>query len=137
MIKKRQEDYLRVMYEVYEQQVDKKIGIKKTEVANILKISKSGVTQMMDKLLKSGMIKINLYSRIFFTKKGFVLAEKITNKHRIIEVFLRDVLGYKSLDKICEEAHNLEHSFSDNSIKRLDDYLGNPKECPHGEVIYD
>ena len=135
MIKKSQEDYLRAMYELRERQSDKDIGIKKAEVADMLKISKSSVTQMMKKLLKDGMIKMDLYSRIFFTKKGLVFAEQITCKHRIIEVFLRDILGYKSLEEINEEAHKLEHGFSDNAIKRLDNFLGNPKECPHGEVI--
>jgi DtxR family Mn-dependent transcriptional regulator len=137
MIKKSQEDYLRAMYELRERQLDKIIGIKKTEIATVLNISKSGVTQMMNKLLDSGMINMDLYSRIFFTKKGLVSAEKITRKHRIVEVFLRNVLHYKSLKKICEEAHKLEHSFSDDSIKRLDDFLGNPKKCPHGEIISD
>jgi len=126
---------LRAMYEIYEQQPDKKEGIKKTDVANMLKISKSGVTQMMNKLLKNGLIEMDLYSRIFFTKKGIVLAKKITRKHRIIEVFLRDCLGLKSLEKINLEAHKLEHSFSGDIINRLDKFLGKPKKCPHGQEI--
>ena len=137
MVKKSQEDYLRIMYELREEQGNRRLGIKKSQVARVLDISRSGVTQMMDKIMLEGLIEMDLYSRIFFTKKGLALAEKITRKHRIIEVFLRDILGYKSLLKISEEAHKLEHCFSDQAIKRLDDYLGHPKECPHGDLIYD
>ena len=135
MIKKGQEDYLRAMYELEEAGADQKEGIKKSEVACILDVSKSSVTQMMSKLYNDKMIKMDLYSRIFFTSKGRRLAEQITRKHRIIEVFLRDVLGYQSLKKINDEAHLLEHCFSDESIKRLNNYLGKPEKCPHGDVI--
>jgi DtxR family Mn-dependent transcriptional regulator len=135
MTNKSQEDYLRTMYELYEQQQDKKIGIKKSEIANELKVSKSSVTQMMNNFLSRKMIKMDLYSRLFFTSKGLKFAQKITRKHRIIEVFLREALGYKCLKTITCEAHNLEHSFSDDAINRLDKFLGNPKKCPHGDVI--
>lgn len=137
MIKKSQENYLRAMYELSERQADKKAGIKKAQVAEMLQISKSSVTQMMKKLLERGLIKMDFYSRIFFTKKGLALAERVTRKHRIIEVFLRDVLGFESLEEINEEAKRLEYGFSDNVIMRLNNFLGNPKECPHGEVISD
>lgn len=135
MTKKSYEDYLRAMYEIYEQLQNKQTGIKKSDIAEVLNISKSSVTQMMNKLLMDGMIKMDLYSKIFFTKKGLDLAKKTARKHRIIEVFLRDCLKIKSLEKINLEAHKLEHSFSDDVIDRLDKFLGKPKKCPHGDEI--
>lgn len=133
-MRKSEEDYLRIMYSIYEKQQDKKLGIKAVDIANILKISKAGVCQMMKKLSKKKFVKIKPYSKIYFTKKGLEEARKITHTHMIIEVFLKDILDY-DLKKVHKEAHKLEHAFSSESIKRLDKFLGNPKISPYGEII--
>lgn len=129
-----QEDYLRLMYKIYEKQGGR--GIRKVDLARELKISKPSVTYMMKKFFKKGIILSDTYSLVLFTSKGLKLAKEITHSYRVIEIFLRDVLGYKSLRKIREEAHILEHAFSENAIRRLDKFLGNPQICPHGDKIH-
>ena len=108
------EDYLRTMYYLYEK--DKAKGIRSVDIAKELKISKPSVSEMVRKLAKKGLIRANPYSDIFFTDKGLKEAKIVMHNHRIIEVFLKDVLDY-NLNKVHEEAHRLEHAFSEESIK--------------------
>lgn len=136
MRKKSKEDYLRTIYILYEEQEDKYLGVKSLEIAKSLKISKSSVSQMMKKLSKVSLVRLNPYSQVFLTSRGLKIAKKITHDYRVIGVFLRDILGYRSLKKLSQEAHELEHAFSQASIKRLDKFLDNPKKCPHGKIIH-
>ena len=57
------------------------------------------------------------------------------HNHRVIEVFLKDILKFKDPRAIHEEAHKLEHAFSEDALNRLDQYLNNPDKSPTGELI--
>ena len=61
-------------------------------------------------------------------------AKKLTRKKRLVEVFLYEKLGHELIE-VENEAHILEHAFSDDTIDRLNKYLKNPKKCPHGKQI--
>ena len=124
------EDYLRGIYHLMEDNKD----VKSVELANYLNITKPSVSQMLQELDKEGMIDYKRYSRLKLTDKGRKIAEKVTFKHRIIETFLKSMLKINSTE-IHEEAHRLEHAFSDKSINRLRKMLGNPKLDPHGKTI--
>ena len=128
-----QEDYLRTIYNLYEE--NKQI-ITSVDVANGLKISKPAVSKMLKKILKQKLIKMKPYSSIKFTAKGLREAKKLTYKHRIVEVLLLNILKVKK-NKMHEEAHKLEHAFSDESINKLATFLNNPKFCPNGKKIPD
>jgi len=58
----------------------------------------------------------------------------LTYKHRIIEVFVTKAL-HMNKREAHEEAHRLEHAFSDKAIEKLRLFLKNPKSCPHGSEI--
>jgi len=135
MGQKSQEDYLGAIYLIYEKQVDKSAGVKSVDIANYLQVSKPSVSEMLRKLEKKGLIKAKPYSNISFTRKGLKEARRITHNRRVIEVFLKDSLRCKT-EEIHEEAHKLEHAFSEKLIKKLDNFLKNPKMCPHGELIH-
>ena len=124
------EDYLRGIYHLMEDNKE----VKSVELADYLNITKPSVSQMLQELDKGGMIEYKRYSRLKFTDKGRKIAEKVTFKHRIIETFLKSMLKINSTE-IHEEAHRLEHAFSDKSINRLRKMLGNPKLDPHGKPI--
>src|SRR3989338_5733706 len=124
------EDYLRVMHHLN----DEKGVIKSSEIAVYLNISKPSVSEMLTKLYDNKLIENPSYSDIKLTKKGMAEAVKITNKHRVIERFLQDTLKI-SKNKVHEEAHKLEHAFSDNVLFKLNEFLNHPKTCPHGKPI--
>lgn len=131
MNKQSREDYLRAIYNFWEQ---KGRVIRSVDIAEYLDISKASVSQMLKKLAKQRQIRIKPYSYVLFSAKGLQEAKKLTYKHRIIEVFLMNVLGIDK-QKIHQEAHKLEHCFSDNAIKKLAKFLNNPKYCPDGKKI--
>lgn len=128
------EDYMRTIYGLYEDLEDKTQGVRLTDVAEKMNISKPSVSEMLRKLLELNYIKWEKYGKIFFTKKGKEFAMKVMHIHRVIEVFLVDVLKVK-LDEVHEEAHRLEHAFSYSTIKKLDFFLKNPKISPTKKKI--
>jgi len=131
MIGQSREDYLRAIYNFWEQ---KHKTIRSVDIAKCLNVSKASVSQMIKKLAKQGYIRIKPYFGISFTTKGFKEAKKLTRKHRIMEVFLNDVLKI-SKRNIHNEAHKLEHCVSDEVIKKLAKFLNNPKYNPQGKKI--
>ena len=124
------EDYLRAMYHLAEENQE----IKSVDVASYLGVSKASVSEMLKSLDSLGFLEYRRYARIQLTKKGREAAQNLTARHRIIETFLRDMLKI-SERKIHDEAHNLAHAFSDESILRLNRLLGNPRLDPHGKPI--
>lgn len=125
------EDYLRAMYKL---KMEKSGKIRITDLAKELQIGKSTATESLQKLAHQKLVIYAPYTLLDFSKKGFKIAEKLTYKHRIIEVFLHDILKI-SKDKIHEEAHRLEHAFSDESIEKIAHLVGNPTTDPHGQPI--
>ena len=124
------EDYLRGLYILEEE----KGTIKSSDLASYLGISKPSVSEMVKELGREGMVCYKKYSKIKFTSKGRRIARKLTSKHRIIETFLKNMLKINS-QEIHEEAHRLEHAFSNESVEKLKRLLGNPKTDPHGKPI--
>lgn len=131
MKKQNQEDYLHSMYSLYENNTE----ISSVDLANSLNVSKSAVSKMLKKFVVQKLIKMEPYSTIKFTAKGLREAGKIMYKHRVIECFLVKILGYKNLATVHEEAHRLEHSFSDESIKRIDSLMKYPQKTSTGKII--
>ncbi len=130
MFTRNREDYLRGLYILEEEKGE----IKSVDLANYLKVSKPSISEMMQNLDKDGLVEYRKYSELRFTPRGRRIAEKLTSKHRIIEMFLKKILNADS-KKIHEEAHRLEHAFSDESIEKIRRLLGNPKSDPHGKPI--
>jgi len=124
------EDYLRGIYHLLEEEG----YVKSVDLADYLNITKPSVSEMLKELDKEELIVYRKYSKLRFTSKGRNIARKLTLKHRIIESFLKNILKIDS-ENIHEEAHRLEHAFSDESIEKLRKLLGNPKEDPHGKPI--
>ena len=124
------EDYLRALYILEEE----KHELKSIDLAHYLNISKPSVSEMVQELNKEGLISYKKYSKLNFTSKGRRIAQKLTSKHRLIELFLKKILKVKS-DGVHEEAHRLEHAFSDESIWKIRKLLRNPKKDPHGKPI--
>ena len=124
------EDYLRAMYHLIEENEE----VKSVEVADYLGVSKPSVSEMLKNLDADGLIQYKKYSKINLTKNGFKAAKNLTARHRIIEAFLKDMLKINP-QKIHEEAHRLEHAFSDESIGKMGKILGNPRKDPHGKPI--
>ncbi|AEF95717.1 metal-dependent transcriptional regulator [Methanotorris igneus] len=125
------EDYLEKIYLFTK---NKNRPIKTTELAKLLNVKPSAITDMAKKMSKEGYIIYEPYVGISLSEEGEKIAKKTLRKHRIIETFLTNFLGM-DLDKAYEEACKIEHVVSDETVERLYSFMNKPKTCPHGENI--
>lgn len=124
------EDYLSVIYKYRDDNGE----IKANRIAEKLSISNAAVTDMLKKLASEGYIIYQKYKGIKLSDLGRNYARNMVRRHRIWEVFLNQIVGVP-WDKVHDEAHNLEHSASDELINRLEEMLDFPEFDPHGDPI--
>jgi DtxR family Mn-dependent transcriptional regulator len=103
-------------------------------LADALKISAPSVTDMAQRLAAAGLLNYKRYGGVRLSDEGETLALKIIRRHRLIELYLVEELGY-ALREVHAEAENLEHAVSDRFIEALARKLGNPDFDPHGDPI--
>ncbi|MGM9474276.1 metal-dependent transcriptional regulator [Pseudarthrobacter sp. YS3] len=125
------EDYVKVVYGFTEWQ-DKPIT--SSQLAQRLGVANSSVSEMVRKLKDQGLVDHKPYSAITLTPAGVRLALSMVRRHRLIETYLVQELGY-SWDEVHDEAELLEHAVSDTFIERMAIKLGNPQRDPHGDPI--
>ena len=104
------------------------------DVAERLSISSASVSNMFMRLRKMGLTEYEPYQGASLTEAGRVEALRLLRRHRLIETFLLERLGYP-WEEVHEEAESLEHSVSDEFTERLAEFLGHPAYDPHGDPI--
>jgi DtxR family transcriptional regulator, Mn-dependent transcriptional regulator len=110
-------------------------GIASTkDVAERLSIAPSSVTNMFVRLREMGLVEYERYRGVSLTGRGREEAMRLVRRHRLIETFLVEHLGY-SWQEVHEEAERLEHAVSDGFTERLAEFLGHPDQDPHGDPI--
>ncbi len=144
MITDNQEDYLRTIYRLQEQGEEvarvkgtaeaENEGVRSTDLAARLKVSKPSVSRMIETLAKRKLVVAKRYGRIALTSQGERLAREMTVRHRLIECFLVQKLHVPE-SKVHEIAHRMEHALDAQTTELLRAYLGNPRVDPHGKAI--
>ena len=124
------EDYLKQTFKLQEESE----SVSFSQLAEKLKVSAPSVTQMVKKLEKEGLLKYTPYQGIALTEKGKKIAIEVIRHHRLLELFLSEILGLP-LDKVDAEAEKLEHVISEELEDIINERLGNPKMDPHGDPI--
>ena len=104
------------------------------EIATYMIVTPASATNMIKKLADLGLVNHVPYQGIKLTKHGEKMARQMTRAHRVIERFLVDELGLPWND-VHELACKLEHYINDDIIDIIDDKLGHPTTCPHGNPI--
>jgi DtxR family Mn-dependent transcriptional regulator len=108
--------------------------VKSARLADWLSVSRPTVTVALRRMTRDGMVRFNARKDIELTAKGRRMAEAIVRRHRIMERWLTDALGFDWVTADAEAAR-LEHAVSDVVEKRLYKALGKPQTCPHGNPI--
>lgn len=108
--------------------------IKGARLAESIGVSRPTVTATLRRMKRDGLIKQDAKKQVALTKKGYHIADTLQRRHRIIERWLTDTLGF-DWAKSDAESHRLEHVFSDEVVDRLNELLGFPETCPHGNPI--
>ena len=104
------------------------------DVATRLSISPASVTNMFVRLQEMGLVEYERYRGATLTDRGREEALRLVRRHRLIETFLLEHLGY-DWQEVHEEAERLEHAVSDGFTERLAEFLGHPDHDPHGDKI--
>jgi DtxR family Mn-dependent transcriptional regulator len=124
------EDYLKAIYEI------ERAGTAAftNDIAGRLRIAPASVSGMIRRLARQGLLKHERYHGVRLTNTGRAAALRTLRRHRILECYLAQVLGY-DWDRVHEEAERLEHAASDELIDRMATSLGDPVVDPHGAPI--
>ncbi|MBI4607045.1 MAG: metal-dependent transcriptional regulator [Planctomycetes bacterium] len=125
------EDYLKCIYQAEQ----RSSGLISTgQIASALQVAPGTATAMMKTLADSGLITYEPYNGVRLTGAGSKLAAHVLRRHRVVELFLVEVMGM-SWSEVHGDAEILEHAVSDRLLDRMDDMLGKPSVDPHGDPI--
>src|SRR4051812_9284493 len=100
-------------------------------VAEMLGVSRASAGEMLKRLGADGLVERGEHKEAILTETGQARAERVVRKHRIIERFLTDFLGYTASESHVH-ADEMGDTFNDDMIERIDKQLGHPERCPHG-----
>jgi DtxR family Mn-dependent transcriptional regulator len=126
-----EENYLKTIYHLTNIS-DSEIST--NAIAEKMETKASSVTDMLKKLAEKGLVNYKKYQGVSLTESGSHSAKMIVRKHRLWEVFLVEKLDFP-WDEVHDIAEQLEHIKSEKLINKLDGFLGNPTEDPHGDPI--
>src|SRR2546421_5877540 len=124
------EDYLKAIYHLSNQG-----GFAATsDIAAMLEVAPPSVSGMVKRLSETGLIEHVPYRGVQLTSQGRRAALRMIRRHRILELYLTQHLGY-DWGSVHAEAERLEHAVSDELIERMASALGQPQYDPHGDPI--
>lgn len=99
-----------------------------------MSVSAAAASSMLKRLEESNLVERSNADGITLTQQGELAALQLIRRHRLLEVFLIQVMGY-SWDQVDVEANALQHSISAAFEDRMDALCGYPTHCPHGDPI--
>jgi DtxR family Mn-dependent transcriptional regulator len=124
-------DYLKAIWELA---VDSGEVASTKGVAERLSVSAASVSNMFARLQEMGLVEHERYRGATLTERGGREALRLVRRHRLIETFLLEHLGYP-WQEVHAEAERREHAVSDGFTERLAEFLGHPDHDPHGGPI--
>ncbi|WP_372636245.1 metal-dependent transcriptional regulator [Fodinibius sp.] len=124
------EDYLKAIYTL--QSGGNRAST--TQIAKSLEVSSASATNMIKRLAKMGLVDYQSYKGSVLTSSGKKIALEIIRHHRLLELYLLEVMGY-SWDEVHDEAEKLEHHISEQFEDKIANLLDDPTHDPHGDPI--
>jgi len=128
------ENYLKAIYQGQAVLAHDERLVSMGHVAAALGVTPGTATTMVKALAESGLAEYEPYSGVRLTPSGEKLAGLVLRRHRLVELFLVNVMGM-SWAEVHEEAEQLEHVVSERLIELIDQMLGHPTHDPHGDPI--
>lgn len=129
MLSQAAEDFLKTIYKLGRRE---RVGT--TALAEALDVSAASVTNMAKRMAALRLVDHRAYHGVCLTDGGEKVALEVIRHHRLLETYLREVMGY-DWSALHEEAEHLEHHISEDFEDRLDALLGYPTHDPHGHPI--
>jgi DtxR family Mn-dependent transcriptional regulator len=103
-------------------------------VAERLGVTPASASAMLKRLADEGLVSYTPYHGARLTGRGEQLALEVIRHHRLLELFLAEVLGMP-WDRVHDEAEVLEHHISEELEELIAAKLGDPDRDPHGDPI--
>jgi DtxR family transcriptional regulator, Mn-dependent transcriptional regulator len=128
------ENYLKAIYLGESQLRGEQRLLPMGQLATSLGVAPGTATTMVKTLAEAGLVEYEPYNGVRLLPAGAKLAALVLRRHRLIELFLVQVLGMR-WDEVHDDAEQLEHVVSDRLIERIDELLGHPEADPHGDPI--
>ena len=125
-----EQDYIKAIFKLEELNGEATTS----SLAASLGVTAASVSGMLKKLERTRMVRRRHYRGVHLTGKGRRSALAILRRHRLMELFLAEVLGMP-WESVHQEAEKLEHVVSDDVLARIDRLLGFPERDPHGAPI--
>lgn len=126
------EDYLKAIYKLEEREDSPPVST--GDIAQAMEVSPASASNMIKRLDDLGFLTYEAYEGATLTDPGRTVALEVIRHHRLLELYLKEVMGF-SWDEIHEEAEILEHHISERFESRIEEMLGNPSRDPHGHPI--
>jgi DtxR family Mn-dependent transcriptional regulator len=103
-------------------------------LAGAMNVAPGTATAMVKTLSDAGLVDYEPRGGVKLSSKGEKLALHVLRRHRLVELFLVQVLGL-DWSEVDQEAEELEHAISDKVLAKIDELLKYPKVDPHGDPI--
>lgn len=100
-------------------------------VSQLLGVSRPSAGEMLARLEERGLVARGAQKQVVLTQHGRLAADRVVRRHRLLERFAVDYLGYR-VEECFGQALVLERGFDDDAVERLRERLGAPERCPHG-----
>jgi DtxR family Mn-dependent transcriptional regulator len=133
MLSKAVQDYLKSIYKLG-RGPEAGAMVSTTLISERMGVSAASATNMVKKLSEMRLLEHRPYQGVELTEAGVRVALEIVRHHRLLELYLRQALGY-DWDAVDAEADRLEHAISEDFEDRIDEALGFPTVGAHGEPI--
>jgi DtxR family Mn-dependent transcriptional regulator len=103
-------------------------------LARWLSVSAPAVTMAIRRLKRDGLIRVAASGEISLTRQGRDVADRVRNRHHLIERMLTEIFGMEWY-KVHDEAEQMEHAVSADFERKLAERLGDEEACPHGNRV--
>lgn len=124
------EDYIKTIFSLQEQTPT----VATTDIARAMNVAAASVTGMVKRLARMNLVAHQSYKGVRLTPAGEKIALEIIRHHRLLETYLKEIMGY-TWEEMHQEAEHLEHHISETFEDRIDALLGYPTHDPHGHPI--
>ena len=124
------EEYSETVYELAEDGVE----VIQARIAERLEVSRPAVSEMIRRMQREGLVKVDDDAHISLTDEGQQIATTVVRRHRLAERFLTDILKLNWADA-HHEAGRWEHVISPVVERAMMAVLDDPNTCPHGNPI--
>ena len=126
------EDYLKAIYKLETEASGSPVAT--GALANAMDVADASASNMVRRLADLGFLSYEAYAGATLTEPGRAVALEVIRHHRLLELYLKEVMGF-GWDAIHDEAERLEHHISEAFEDRIEEMLGHPTRDPHGHPI--